>query len=442
MPEINLCARDKNPGSRMPAADRLDQVHRFFQQHRASEIVQSRIEPGTDGVPELSIMLHPAASLATFSVSDDGRLWASAHTLSAGPGYHADLCTLLKQLADELAMSWDEPDAGLGTGDPTTYFQTGLFGRVQHAMIARLRHSLKSHLSHAGPFGRAPLYFPSSWMPAAEGNIYTLVGPRTPEWARAVVEGDNVRALNIFPWQQPQRDYNYWLGRAYTDMWCNVRWRPPIVEEERRVLQGVVDALEAAHRLDPSGATYWREWNEIRGFLGIHSPPPADPGLDTRHPSQIPAGYRRSDISVFPAGVTSWHLTIPGALAIEGSETQFRAFDPQRQITFRAFVRKGDADLAEQVSALLEDDLPDSCEPLEQLAHATERMVRMAVFFKPDHPDPFPYRLLGFLGTDRELARCAIDIADLSLRGWAMAAWQSIAFANVKRNGGNAGTKS
>src|SRR5439155_26875236 len=106
----------------------------------------------------------------------------------------------------------------------------------------------------------------------------------------------------------------------------------------------LLNSLANAHKLDPVAPPIWREWNEIRGLMGISSPPAADPSLDKRPERIIPSGYLRKPITAFPAGITLWHITIPGSLAIpnpSAEDPQWKAYDRERRITFDAYQRKG-----------------------------------------------------------------------------------------------------
>ena len=51
-------------------------------------------------------------------------------------------------------------------------------------------------------------------------------------------------------------------------------WRPPLLEEERRLFRNVARLLELAWREDPALDYPWREWQEVLGYLGIKPPSP------------------------------------------------------------------------------------------------------------------------------------------------------------------------
>jgi len=108
----------------------------------------------------------------------------------------------------------------------------------------------------------------------------------------------------------PKLDASYYLGRALSLMWTAVRWRPPLVDSERKILKKVCENLDLAHRLDETLEYLWREWAEILDYLGTGS---RDPGrIDGGFPLRPLIGYRRDAIWVLL--VAGWTIEIPGAI--------------------------------------------------------------------------------------------------------------------------------
>jgi len=105
----------------------------------------------------------------------------------------------------------------------------------------------------------------------------------------------------------PGFDTEYYLGRALTHMWSNVRWRSPINDQERTVLKDAADSLRNAYRLYPTLLYPWAEWNEILELLGSDV---AEKDLVRQQVKAKPAiGYRRRNVTV--ALADGWRMQIP-----------------------------------------------------------------------------------------------------------------------------------
>jgi hypothetical protein len=100
------------------------------------------------------------------------------------------------------------------------------------------------------------------------GALLTPLGPRDEAWLRAVAE-EPQRGKDVFPWWEPGIHAASRRGRALSRLWTEVVWRPPLLEEERRLFRNVARLLEQAWREDPMLDYPWREWQEVLGYLGL-----------------------------------------------------------------------------------------------------------------------------------------------------------------------------
>src|SRR5204863_9592958 len=78
--------------------------------------------------------------------------------------------------------------------------------------------------------------------------------------------------LDLFPWRSDGLNAPYWLGRAMSQMWMDVAWRPALTQLEKRVHRDVLNCLSKAHALDPKAAYPWREWEELLRHSGNDDP--------------------------------------------------------------------------------------------------------------------------------------------------------------------------
>jgi len=292
--------------------------------------------------PTLFCQLHPAAEEIELSLIDQEHVVVSANTTTVGPGYHIFLVSLFKNWGSEFHASWNEPENSSDEfGDETEYFLSGDEPKVYEEMTRWLQ-------ALAGTFFRGTFdtddkgialcmpmnpQFSETDLPAI-----TSLGPRDWDWLRAAAaDGNNGR--DFFAWWGPGLDAGYYVGRALAHMWTNVRWRTPVNDSERQVLEDVTDSLRNAYRLDPTLQLPWAEWNEIVGLLGVDF---AEKELVRSHSQGVPKiGYRRRKVRVaLPGG---WTIQVPGSFSDfeEDENNDLSAWDPPREIWFTAFSAAG-----------------------------------------------------------------------------------------------------
>src|SRR4051794_20493022 len=62
-----------------------------------------------EGRPLLGVRIHPGGEDVEFVLEDDRTLLVTANTSSVGPGYHINVCDLLRSLGAQLNLKWKEP---------------------------------------------------------------------------------------------------------------------------------------------------------------------------------------------------------------------------------------------------------------------------------------------------------------------------------------------
>src|SRR6185436_19060265 len=75
-----------------------------------------------------------------------------------------------------------------------------------------------------------------------DAALVTPLGPRDDEWLNAAVS-DSRLAIDVTPWWADATDARYLLNRALCLMWTEIRWRPPIDDGEREVIEETLRLL-------------------------------------------------------------------------------------------------------------------------------------------------------------------------------------------------------
>jgi hypothetical protein len=127
----------------------------------------------------------------------------------------------------------------------------------------------------------------------------------------------------------------YFLGRALAQIWTDLRWRPPVNEQEELVLSDIANCFKSAYELDPSLDYPWAEWKQILELLGRKG---QEAFIVNERAHETPSiGYRRTNVTVaLPGG---WLLRIPGSFTDFEVDEQgdLSSTDPPRKIWFTAY---------------------------------------------------------------------------------------------------------
>lgn len=388
----------------------IARVEQWFQQAAGELLESSRIVAGPQGAPLLLLRLHPAAEEVSILAAGQARVVVSAETFAAGPGYHMYLCDLLKRLGETLNITWAEDDPSQGVGDPTGYFHTGDAAPVEEQMLEVLRIAAEQVLDmrSRGYFGFAlSLHFGHIF--EHPGAVLTPLGPRDEAWLQAVRE-DPRRGKDIFPWWEPGLHAGSRLGRALSRLWTEVVWRPPLLEEERRLFRNVAKLLEQAWREDPARDYPWREWQEVLGYLGMGG----TLAEEVSHRASLAAegpriGYRRGAVHAkLPEG---WEIRIPGSLAEEHlRDGSWVARDHRRSVRFVPLEGADDIAPASPERRALE------------LEHHGARVSGRASL----HMEPGECRLTALCRAGNRRALCVVSFDDPEEQDWALSTWRSL----------------
>nr|MBA2380718.1 hypothetical protein [Chloroflexota bacterium] len=170
-----------------------------------------------------------------------------------------------------------------------------------------------------------------------DGAVACVLGPRDDTWLERAL-GDPRTAADVWPWVADAMDARYLLGRALTQLWLEVRWRPPVGVDEIQLVDDVLGTLRRAYALEPGLAWPWSEWRELFQLRG--QPDPATRALLDRgggglaggpadhEPTRI--GYRRWPVTIVHEG---WALEVPGSFTSERTAEEWTGGEAGRSIT-------------------------------------------------------------------------------------------------------------
>jgi hypothetical protein len=241
---------------------------------------------------------------------------------------------MLHNLGKRFGAAWEAPTDEYF--DETGYFYSGHPQQVFEEMTAWIEALAGSFFdgsfesTDSGIRLAMPMDIGFHW----DAPAITPMGPRETEWLQRAAE-DGVAGRDFFAWWTPGVNAEYFLGRALARMWSDVRWRPPINEPERNVLEYVADSLETAYKLDANLNYPWAEWAGILKLLEqLRSA--YDFVYRNSQGKQAVIGYRRRDVTVQLPG--NWWVTIPGSFSnfLEEGDA-LCAQDPPRGIWYNGY---------------------------------------------------------------------------------------------------------
>jgi hypothetical protein len=367
------------------------------------------------GAAVLLVELHPAAEALRIWSENGVEIAVSAQTSSAGPGYHIYVCDLLTRMSRELGIRWK---ASPEEGDETGYFESADESSVYREMLEWLG-SVCDVVLRESDRGCADLAIamPTGVTYRANQFLITQMGPRSRQWAEAAAHDDSA-GKDFFAWWGPKLDARYYFGRALCLMWTAVRWRPPVVEAERKILMEVCENLDLAHRLDGGLEYPWREWAEILEYLGTGSKVPRRiDGGDQLRPF---IGYRRNPVRV--SLVAGWTIEIPGRFAESWKGNTWCAWDLDLTVWITAFKSERDG-LKNSANEILSGFKPDS---EDIVTHGTEQILGKGSIRWVEDDGQRYWRLRARSAADGRFCLCTICYSDSRQMPLALEIWKSL----------------
>jgi hypothetical protein len=412
-----------------PSMACAERIARWIEERGGEPSPSVRVEV-EERAPIVVADLHPGAEPVLIEVPSEERAILSASTGTAGPGYHRHVCELALALGDALGIEWDR------AGDESGWLADRDDAKLEARFLSWLEDIARQVVALADEGKRGfSLFLPAGHLFEHEGFLATLLGPRSEAWLRTAA-GDPRSAIDVFPWWQRDRDARYLRDLALAHCWLDVRWRPPVDDEERALMQRVATWLERAHAMDPELDLPWEAQAEILTHLGEESlrSTRAQLKAESRHDprnARAPIGYRRQPVRAMLSG--GWSMRIDGDLAERWEERgTFVAWDARRSVWFTSLTVQSEAGApsasAEETLAALP---PLSSDELLELESGALRGV--ACFVEEEHDGRPVIRLEAHAAVGANAAIGTLVFVEDADREWALETWGSLTHEDARR---------
>lgn len=417
---------------RIKLADARDWLSRaaVWFESAGDAVLETRPARDTEDQPLLHVHFHPVAEPATLRVGSSGKIALHARTSPAGPGYHAHLCELLKDFADDFDFTWNDPPPDR---DPAHYFVQGDLARLERHFLHWLASECANTLRLAQPGDRLSVGLHRPLRFLHSGPVLTPLGTKPIEWLQAVA-ADPTLGKDFFPWWSPELDAEFYRLRALSDLWLAFPWRAPLTESEGELVDQIAADLANAHEANPDCDLPWNEWAEVLSAIehdaGKYTVEPIPESLSAlvraRGKGSSEIGYRRGPVVANFSG--GWQLRIPGRLAVkrEDDGRTWTAWDDTITVWLKdqslGHPERGPVPSAKEAVIAARRNLPEG-EPLPRLEGST---FGDAVYGPHTEDGRAIGRLCGVAASGNRLAICTIYVTNSTERDRASAIWQSL----------------
>ncbi len=394
-------------------------------------VLETRLARDGEEHPLLHVHFHPAGEPAQLRVGGSGKVTVHAKTSPVGPGYHAHLCSLLKDFAEDFEIQWNDPAPDR---DPAHFFAQGDLARLERHFLHWLALECSNAVRRTEPGRTLSVGLPRPLRFLHPGPVLTPTGPRSVEWLKTVA-GDATAGRDFFPWWSPDLDAAFYARRAETDLWLAFPWRAPLTETEGEVVDQIAADFANAHEADPAAALPWSAWaatlEAISQDGGKYTVEPVPEELAaivrSRDDGAAKAmGYRKHPVAVAFSG--GWQMQLPGRLAIrrEDEGRTWTAWDDSVTVWLRdqslGHPERGSVPTPAQAVAAARKNLPAG-DPVERL---DGHIVGEAVYDTHTEDGRTVGRLSGVAASGHRLAVCNIYLRDPADRPRAVALWRTL----------------
>lgn len=420
------------------ASDWLEEVAAWLESHEEEPLMLCRSGVNASEQATLFVQIHPCAEELEISIPELNRCTVSAKTSTAGPGYHIFVCELLLELGKQFQIAWDEPATSDEAGDDTGYFFSQDAEAVRGEMLGWLRSLSQVVVENFtdDEVGIRMVSMPLDYSYPDESGILTPIGPRDPQWFKPLVEHPE-QGTEFFVWWPEGVGAAFFLGRAVCRLWMEMRWRPPITEDEGALLMDIHLDLERAYHLDPGAAIPWREWRELLeylheffGYAEFQHEENLEAEIHRRADSIDPGmpliGYRRGRVQALLTG--GWSIVIPGEFAEDWEENgeTWSAWYGGRTIWFTSWSMRGEEDERVDPREILDSQSwPDDGEFFEH-QDQDDTLLGRAVLRPYEEDGESMWNLKAYSAVEGTFALCNIYLQNQDDVGWALDVWKSM----------------
>jgi hypothetical protein len=184
----------------------------------------------------------------------------SAKTNSAGPGYHAYLVDMLKELCV----------APIEVEDDTGYWDNGDYGMLQEEMGKWLRGLSKEiiNMSRSGGYSNIAVSLALDSTPVDSNHLACCpLGYFDIDFFERAQKGD-ADGSEFFVWWNRQQDALLFKNSALNTILCEINWLPPETDDEHKNIETALSCLERAYEMDPDMDYPAAEWLELAQLSG------------------------------------------------------------------------------------------------------------------------------------------------------------------------------
>ncbi|MDQ3032793.1 MAG: hypothetical protein M3Y87_10275 [Myxococcota bacterium] len=369
-----------------------------------------------EGRALLALDIHPAAEPVRVVDLGGGAIAIEASTGTAGPGYHAHVAAMLAAAADALGIEWSSIE------DESGYFESRDRAALEDATLIWLATTVHEVLAlHARGMKALQLSLPEGTTFEHGGVLATPLGPRNHDWLARVAKSPRA-GIDVFPWWDADDEAAALRNAALAAMWIDVRWRKPLIDGERELLERILGWLDRGQSLAPDAEWPWREQSELLELLGEASLRATRVHLRASAlPPAIPIGYRRAPVRVALSG--GWSLRVPGEFAERWEEPgAWAGWDAQRSLWFSSLEVRGSKSSEATMEAL-----PPIEGEAELMGFDRGELLAVARFVEAEEDGSrvIEMRAHGVLGAHAAIG--TFILAKDEDREWALETWSSLA---------------
>ncbi len=394
-------------------------------------VLETRLVRDYHGHPLLHVHFHPVAEPAQIRLGSSCKVSVHAKTTPAGPGYHAHLCELLIDFAEDHEFTWNEPAADR---DPVNYFSHPDPERLERHFLHWLSRECSQALRRSAPDAVIAVGIPRPNRFCHPGPVLTPLGPQSMDWLKHVAT-EPASGRSFFPWWSKDLNADFYMRRALTDLWLAFPWRTPLTEAEGEVVDQIAADFVNAYEANPHAELPWSAWNtivqtiEADGNKFTVEPIPQDLVEQIRSRddgSAEPMGYRKFPVHrQFSSG---WQMTISGQMAIRREEDgrTWTAWDDTMTVWLfdqsLGHPERGPVPTPAQAIATARRNLPDG-HPIPSLTGST---LGEAVYGEYDEEGRRMGRLSGVAASGNRIVVCNIYFDYPRQSELAKSIWQSL----------------